>query len=79
MELNLNMLFNELTNFKIKFSMETKPTIIQVSNKDLVFVVEMPTHIPDIIKHGVFEFENIKLDEERDRVEIHIKPIPKEV
>lgn len=81
MELNLNMLFDKLANFKIKFSMETDPTIIQVSNKDLVFVIEERTHIPNIIRYGAFEFEGIKLNEESDRIEINLKsiPIPKEI
>lgn len=76
MDLNLNMLLTALTNFRIKYSMETDPTIIQVSNKDLVFVIEEPTHIPDIVKYGVFEFEDIKLNEEADRIEITIKRTP---
>ncbi len=37
MELNLNMLFDKLTNFKIKFTKKPSPT--QVSNADLYFFV----------------------------------------
>ena len=37
MELNLNMLFDKLTNFKIKFTEKPSPT--QVSNADLYFFV----------------------------------------
>ena len=71
MELNLNSLFTILTNFKIKFT--EKPSLIEVSNKDLVFIVETPTHIEDIVQYSILEFDKIKLDDDRDRVEIFLK------
>ena len=73
MELNLNMLFDKLTNFKIKFKNTEYPTPTQVSNKDLVFIVETPSHIENAIQYSILEFDKIKLDHDRDRVEIFLK------
>ena len=71
MELNLNSFFTKLTNFKIKFT--EKPSPIEISNKDLVFIVETPTHIENAIQYSILEFDKIKLDYDRDRVEIYLK------
>ena len=73
MELNLNSFFTILTNFKIKFKNTGYPTPTQVSNKDLVFIVETPTHIENAIQYSILKFDKIKLDYDRDRVEIFLK------
>ncbi len=73
MELNLNMLFDKLTNFKIRFT--EKPSPKEISNKDLVFIVEIPTHMENTIQYSILEFDTIKLNNDADRVEIFLKYI----
>ena len=56
--MNLNTFFDKLTNFKILFTADPSP--IQVSNKELVFV----------ISNYLYEFKEVKLNVELNRVEI---------
>ncbi|MCK5609254.1 hypothetical protein KAR91_45690 [Candidatus Pacearchaeota archaeon] len=63
--INLNTLFDKLTNFKIKFKENPSPT--QISNKDLVFhVVSEKEEEYD----RVYEFKDIIWDQDCDVIEI---------
>ncbi len=63
-EFNLNMLFDKLTNFKIKFTEDEDktPTLTQVSNMKVVFVDERVGKL--------YSFKDIRLNMEEDTVEI---------
>ena len=71
MDLNLNMLFDKLANFKIKFTEKPSPT--EISNKDLVFIIETPTHIENIIQYQLLKFKDIELNKDADRIEIRLE------
>ncbi len=59
--LNLNMLFDKLTNFKIGFV--ENPTSTQISNKDLVFV----------FGGKEFDFQKIRFNRDTNQVEIYLE------
>ena len=62
MELNLNMMFDKMANFKIKLRADDL-THIDLSNKNLVFVTN----------DGIYEFNTILYNQEFDRVEIRLE------
>lgn len=66
MELNLNMLFDKLTNFKIKFTEKPSPT--QVSNADLYF----------FFKGERVEFNTIFYDDETEIVVVEFEEMDNE-
>ena len=61
--MNLNTLFDKLTNFKIKFT--ENPSPVQVSNKKLTFILNKGK----AWEHGV-EFKSIELNKDTDTVEV---------
>ncbi len=61
MKINMNTLFDKLTNFKIKFT--ENPSPIQIGNKGLVFV----------IGDYQYDIKDIKWNKDLDRIEIHLK------
>ncbi len=58
--MNLNTLFDKLTNFKIRFT--EKPSPLEVSNKEIVFVIEGNSRLYDL--------KRIELNRDMDTVEI---------
>lgn len=63
--MNLNMLFDKLTNFKIKFTMRSTPTEVQVSNLPIIFIT----------KDISFTIGDITLNCAGDRVLINLKEV----
>ena len=66
MEFNLNMLFDKLANFKMKFT--EKPSPVEISNKSLIFAVEDHETILT-----TYEFKEILYNPDIDIVMIILK------
>lgn len=61
--MNLNTLFNKLTNFKIRFTKDPSP--IEISNKEIIFVIGGNSRSYDL--------KRIELNRDMDTVEITLE------
>ena len=74
--MNLNVLFDILTNFKIKFTEYPTPT--QVSNMNLKFIVEAPmikyfrAEKPDVYTNRELFLQSIRLSKNKNKNEVEI-------
>lgn len=68
--MNLNMLFDKMTNFKIKFI--ENPSPVKISNKDLIFIIDETDEDGCSRSYDCdqYEFKNIKFNKNTDTVEI---------
>ena len=63
--MNMNALFDKMTNFKIKFKTDESPTPIEIGNKDLIFVTWSDGKLREFIR--------VELNKDTDTVEVIIE------